>query len=45
MDFRPIVGLTEADRGTVWERVLVGTILGAAIEQHNRDMERIKKGR
>jgi hypothetical protein len=40
MDFRPVVGLTDADRGTVWERVLVGVILDEAVEQHNKDVKK-----
>lgn len=40
MDFRPVVALTEADRGTIWERVLVGMILDMAVEQHNRDVRK-----
>lgn len=40
MDFRPVVGLTEDDRGTVWERVLCGVILEAAVEAHNKDVKK-----
>lgn len=44
MDVRPIAGLAEEDRGTRWERVLIEEILREAVEQHNRDVERVKKG-
>jgi hypothetical protein len=45
MDWRPIVGLTDEDRGTLPERVLAVTVLSAAVDEHNRDVDRAKKGK
>lgn len=39
MDWRPIAGLTEEDRGTPWERALASEILAGAVEQHNADVK------
>lgn len=45
MDWRPIVGLTEDDRGTLPERVLASCVLTAAVEAHNRDVAAANKAR
>lgn len=44
-DWRPVFGLTDADRGTFVERVLAVTVLGAAVEQHNASIEKAKSGK
>jgi hypothetical protein len=44
MDWRPVAGLTADDAGTLVERVIARTVLGAAVEAHNTDVERAKKG-
>lgn len=40
VDWRPFVGLTPDDAGTLIERVLAGVVLGAAVEAHNKNVER-----
>lgn len=39
MDWRPYVGLTEAHRGTLVERVIARVVLDEVIEQHNADVK------
>jgi hypothetical protein len=43
MDWRPLWGLTEDDRGTFWERVSAKVVLGAAVEAHNKDASKSGK--
>lgn len=43
MDWRPLAGLTADDAGTYIERVLARVVLGAAVEAHNKDAERMKR--
>lgn len=40
MDWRPLVGLTSADEGTVVELVLSRVVLEAAVTAHNEDVRR-----
>jgi len=40
MDYRPHLGLTEAHRGTLVERVLATVVLDEAITENNRDAKR-----
>jgi hypothetical protein len=42
-DWRPLLGLTPDDAGTLIERVLARVVVGAAVEAHNRDVERANK--
>lgn len=43
MDWRPLAGLTADDAGSLFERVIARTVLGAAVEAHNKDVEKTKK--
>jgi hypothetical protein len=43
MDWRPLAGLAEADRGSFIERVIAKVILGAAVEAHNEDVRKANK--
>jgi hypothetical protein len=40
-DWRPLVGLTPADAGTLVERVLAVVVMEAAVVAHNRDMKQL----
>jgi hypothetical protein len=42
MDWRPLAGLTPSDEGSLAERVLARVVLEAAVNAHNRDVERSK---
>lgn len=42
MDWRPLVGLTDADQGSLVERVLSRVVLEAAVAAHNRDVDAAK---
>ncbi len=44
MDWRPLVGLTEADRGTLVELVLARTVLDLAHESHEADVRAANRG-
>ena len=44
-DWRPVFGLTDDLQGTLIERVLAVTVLSAAVEQHNKSIERAKSGK
>jgi hypothetical protein len=39
MDWRPVLGVTPADAGTLVERVLAEEVLDAAVHAHNEDMK------
>lgn len=39
-DWRPLVGLTPADAGTLVEVVLARRVIGEALRQHNDDARR-----
>lgn len=41
-DYRPLVGLTPADAGTLEELVLSHAVIGAAVKAHNEDVDRAK---
>jgi hypothetical protein len=43
MDWRPLVGLTSEDAGTLVERVLARVVLDRAIEETNRAIKRANK--
>lgn len=43
MDWRPLVGLTSDDEGTVAERVLANIVLERAVTLHNEDVRRASK--
>jgi hypothetical protein len=36
-DWKPLVGLTRSDEGTLVERVLARVVIERAVELHNRD--------
>jgi hypothetical protein len=38
-DWRPLVGLTAEDAGTMIERVLARCVIGLAVEAHNADVK------
>ena len=42
-DWRPLFGLTLEDAGSFVERVCARAVIGAAVEAHNRDVERANK--
>jgi hypothetical protein len=44
-DWRPLVGLTPDDAGTLWERVLADVVIERAVEAHNRDVAQAKSGK
>jgi hypothetical protein len=37
-DWRPILGLTDSDQGSLIERVLALAVIGEAVEQHNKSI-------
>jgi hypothetical protein len=39
-DWRPLVGLTSEDEGTLVERVLATAVIGASVDAHNRQMKK-----
>jgi hypothetical protein len=39
-DWRPLVGLTTADEGTLVERVLARVVIEQAVAAHNRDAQK-----
>lgn len=44
-DWRPVLGLTDADQGSLIERVLAVAVLAEAVEQHNKSIEKAKSGK
>lgn len=44
-DWRPVMGLTDTDQGSLIERVLTVTVLEAAVAQHNKSIESAKHGK
>lgn len=44
-DWRPVMGLTDTDQGSLIERVLTVAVLAAAVEQHNKSIEKAKSGK
>lgn len=44
MDWRPLVGLTTEDEGSLEERVLARVVLERAVEAHNDDVRQTTKG-
>jgi len=42
-DWRPLVGLRPEDAGTLVERVLAETVIGAAVDAHNADVAQANK--
>lgn len=42
-DWRPLAGLAPDDAGSLIERVLASVVVGAAVEAHNRDVERTNR--
>lgn len=42
-DWRPILGLTPEDAGTLVERVLADVVIAAAVDAHNRDVAEAKR--
>lgn len=43
MEWRPLVGLRDGDRGTLVEQVLSRVVLDEAIDQHNQDVQAAKR--
>ena len=43
MDWRPLVGLTSADEGSVVERVLARVVLDRAIDETNRAIKKANR--
>ena len=42
-DWRPLLGLTDADQGTLVERVLADVVVAEAVEQHNNDVREARR--
>jgi len=42
-DWRPLLGLTPEDAGSLVERVLARTVIGLAVVAHNEDVERANR--